>query len=172
MDAPDVGLPKTPAARSRRGAIQAAVGFPVVVVLAGLLTFHFTDARFHVTVSSQPPPTQIQCNSYFLRFHYGPEQIRTFCQEGRGRAWYRAVIRKVGIRDARPINCTVQAFDQAGRSLGRESIPLLGAFFGGPHLDRHQSFTVDWYLKTVPADAIDRLSGRCDASGFWDRTPK
>jgi hypothetical protein len=170
MDAPGVGLPKTPSARRRRGARQAVIGI-AVIVLAGVLALHFTDARFRVSVSAQPAPSVSQCNNYFLRLHYGPEPTRMFCQEGRGRAWYRAVITKVGIREARPINCNVQAFDQAGHSLGRESIPLLGAFPGGPHLDRQQSFTVDWFLKTVPASAIDRLTGRCDASGFWGKPP-
>ena len=170
MDAPDVGSRKPSSASSRGVAVAFAI--PTFLVLAFVLFLHFTGARFRVSVSRQRAPSQSQCNSYFLRFHYGPDPIRMFCREGRDRAWYRAVIKNVGHRGAWPINCTLEAFDHAGRSLGREMIPVgMVAFPAGPFLGGGQGLTFDWYLKTVPAPSIERLDGRCDATDYGGRPP-
>lgn len=118
------------------------------------------------TVKPIPPLTMSACVAEMRHWGRGGSTATGACREGRGRAWFKAVVANTS-GDQTAVLCDVDAFRASGKQIGAK-IPLPVYIVQEPGvmvLNGHQTRTVEWFFdphdapKTISAAA--RFIARC-----------
>lgn len=125
-----------------------------------------SGAAIAATVKPIPPLTMSACVAEMRRWGRGGSTAHDACREGRGRAWFKAVVASTS-GDRTAVLCDVYAFRASGKQIGAK-IPLPVYIVQEPGvmwLSGHQTRTVEWFFdphdapKTISATA--RFIARC-----------
>jgi hypothetical protein len=104
------------------------------------------------TVKPIPPLSMSDCVAEMRRWGRGGSTATSACREGRGRAWFRAVVANT-TGDRTAVLCDVYAFRASGKQIGAK-IPVPVYIVQEPGvmvLNAHQTRTVEWFFD--PHDA-------------------
>jgi hypothetical protein len=118
------------------------------------------------TVKPIAPLTLADCVAEMRRWGRGGVTAADACREGRGRAWFKAVVTNTSGNQT-AVLCDVAAFRASGRRIGA-NIPLPVYIVQEPGvmvLNAHQTRTVEWFFDAHDApkhiDAAARFAARC-----------
>ena len=125
-------------------AAALAVVVTVVVVVAG----NAAPEQFALRMRPAPPLTMTECIAAATSHGYGPDGASGICSVGKGRRWYRAVLKNNG-GGAYPL-CSATGFDSGGNIVFSGQLVLsFGGFPAGLFASGHHSVSFSWYLPTV-----------------------
>ena len=151
----------------RRVILISAVGVAAVGTALGVI-HHTRGARLEVSVIPRSALTVAECRAEIRHFGGGTGIDR--CQDGRGRAWYHAVVRNIGHRGAWVSQCIATGRDTSGHVVAGSyafevpmwiTSPGVGA---RPYLDPGRSAALDWF---APGDGpIDHYTAACSLTVY------
>jgi hypothetical protein len=118
------------------------------------------------TVEPIPALSMSACVAEMRRWGRGGSTATSACREGRGRAWFRAVVANT-TGDQTAVLCDVAAFRASGKQIGAK-IPLPVYIVQEPGvmwLSGHETRTVEWFFDPHDAPktigAATRFIARC-----------